>query len=83
MPLSLIKEILDSGWITYIRNFSLKRWADNLTINDRTKSLEPVLKEGLAKFSLIDLEARWGDRAEGESHRERLSERTPRGDAIV
>lgn len=40
------------------------------------------LSAGL-KLSLIDLEARQGDRAEGESHRERLSEMAPKGDAIV
>ena len=36
------------------------------------------------KFSLIDLEGEIPNKAEGESHRERLSERTPNmGDAIV
>ena len=31
------------------------------------------------KCALIDLEARWGDKAEAEMHRERLSERTRMG----
>ena len=35
------------------------------------------------KPSLIDLEPLWGNRAEGESHRERLSEREPKGYATV
>ncbi len=35
------------------------------------------------KLSLIDLEARWGDRAEAEMHRERLSERDAKAYATV
>jgi len=31
------------------------------------------------KSSLIDLETRWGNKAEAETHRERLSERTRKG----
>lgn len=41
-------------------------------------------KHGVYKPTLIDLEARKpGDRAEGESHRERLNERDPKGCAKV
>jgi hypothetical protein len=35
------------------------------------------------KSSLIDLEAEMANRAEAARHRERLSEKTPKGDAIV
>lgn len=35
------------------------------------------------KFSLIDLDGEIPNKAEGASHRERLSERTPSGDATV
>jgi hypothetical protein len=35
------------------------------------------------KFSLIDLDGETPNKAEGESHGERLSERTPAGDATV
>ena len=35
------------------------------------------------KSSLIDLEALWGDKAEGICHGERLSEKTQKWDAIV
>ena len=37
----------------------------------------------LYKSSLIDSKARQGNEAEVERHRERLSEKTPQGDAIV
>lgn len=40
-------------------------------------------KYGVYKPSLIDLEARQGDRAEGESHGERLSEMASKEDATV
>jgi hypothetical protein len=40
-------------------------------------------KYGVLKPSLIDLEARQGDRAEGASHGERLSEMAAKADAIV
>jgi hypothetical protein len=40
-------------------------------------------KYGIYKSSLIDLEAPRGDRAEDESHGERLSEKTSKEDAIV
>lgn len=40
-------------------------------------------KYGVLKPTLIDLEARQGDRAEGESHGERLSEMATKVDAIV
>jgi len=35
------------------------------------------------KPTLIDLEAEMANKAEAERHRERLSERAPKGDAIV
>lgn len=37
----------------------------------------------LVKSALIDLEVRQGNKAQGESQRERLNEWTPIGDAIV
>jgi hypothetical protein len=39
------------------------------------QKIKQLNKYGIYKPTLIDLEARRGDRAEGESHRERLSER--------
>lgn len=40
-------------------------------------------KLGAVKSSLIDLNGVNPNKAQGESQRERLSERTPKGDAIV
>lgn len=55
----------------------------NLTLS----TYHSLNKYGVYKPSLIDLETVAsnvaGDRAEGESHRERLSEKAPIGDAIV
>ena len=41
--------------------------------------LHELTKAAHVKPSLIDLNARWGNKAEGESHRERLSEMARKG----
>lgn len=62
-----------------------KKPGDNMTVSDNGKThrsnsgVPRVSNAARVKPSLIDLEARWGNKAEGESRRERLSEMARKG----